>query len=401
MPDKSRRLVAILVCGSIIVMLAMGIRHGFGLFLRPMSTAFGWNREVFSFALAIQNLLWGLSQPFAGMLADRYGAVKALVCGALLYAAGLALMTASATPLMFSLSAGVLIGLALSGCTYSVIFGVVGRNFPEHKRSQAMGMIAAAGSLGMFCMVPVEQWLIEGVGWSRALLLLAAAACLMAPLAFGLGEKHAAVTARQQTIMQALREAFACPSFWLLTTGFFVCGFQVVFIGVHLPAFLRDQQLSAGVAVTALALIGLFNVFGTAAAGWLGARYTKKYLLSGIYALRSVVIVIFLALPITPLSVYLFASAIGFLWLSTVPLTNGVVAHIFGVRYLSMLSGFVFLSHQIGSFFGVWLGGVLYDRAGSYNGVWMISIALGIFAAIINWPIKERAITRAAAVPAA
>ncbi len=379
-------------------MLAMGIRHGLGLFLLPMSLDFGWNRGAFSFALAIQNLLWGLLQPISGMIADRYGAVKALVAGAFFYAAGLALMTVSSSPLLFSLSAGVLIGIALSGCTYSVIYGVVGRSFPEHKRSQAMGMIAAAGSLGMFFMVPVEQLLIEVVGWSNALLLLAALVCLIAPLAVGLKEKHAAATARQQTVAQALREAFAYRSFWLLTAGYFVCGFQVVFIGVHLPSFLRDQQLSAGVAVTSLALIGLFNVFGTFTAGWLGARYTKKYLLSGIYVLRSVVIVIFLALPITPLSVYLFASAIGFLWLSTVPLTNGVVAHIFGVRYLSMLSGFVFFSHQIGSFFGVWLGGLLYDRTGSYNVVWMIAIALGIFAALINWPIQERPIAR---VPAA
>jgi MFS family permease len=397
MPNQSRQFVAILVCGSIIVMLAMGIRHGMGLFLQPMTTTFGWNREAFSFALAIQNLMWGLSQPFTGMIADRYGAVKALLFGAAFYAAGLALMTVSSSPAVFSLTAGVLIGLAQSGCTYSVIYGVVGRTFPEHKRSQAMGTIAAAGSLGMFFMVPVEQKLIDGVGWTQALFLLAAAACLIAPLAMGLREKPRVATANQQTIAQALREAFAYPSFWLLTFGYFVCGFQVVFIGVHLPSFLRDQQLGANVAVTALALIGLFNVFGTFTAGWLGARYTKKYLLSGIYTLRSIVIVIFLALPITPVSVYVFASAMGFLWLSTVPLTNGVVAHIFGVRYLSMLSGFVFFSHQIGSFFGVWLGGYLYDKTGSYNVVWTIAIGLGIFAALINWPIKERAITRAAA----
>jgi MFS family permease len=394
MTDKSRQLVTILACGSIILTLAMGIRHGLGLFLLPMSSEFGWNREAFSFALAIQNLLWGLSQPFAGMIADRYGAVKALVAGALFYAAGLALMTASASQVMFSLSAGVLIGLALSGCTFSVISGVIGRNFPEHKRSQALGISAAAGSFGQFLMVPVEQGLIEGIGWSNALLLLAGLVCLIAPLSIGLRETRVAATARQQTIAQALREAFAFPSFWLLTAGYFVCGFQVVFIGVHLPSFLRDQQLSAGVAVTALALIGLFNIFGTYTAGQLGARFTKKYLLAGIYALRSVVIVIFLALPITPLSVYLFAAAIGFLWLSTVPLTNGIVAHIFGVRYLSMLSGFVFFSHQMGSFCGVWLGGYLYDKSGSYNVVWMIAIALGIFAAIVNSPIRERPIMR-------
>ena len=245
-------------------------------------------------------------------------------------------------------------------------------------------------------MVPTEQWLIETVGWSNALLLLAGLACLIAPLALGLREPPHVVTPRQQTMRQALREAFAHRSFWLLTAGYFVCGFQVVFIGVHLPSFLRDEKLSAGVAVTALALIGLFNIVGTYAAGQLGARITKKYLLAAIYALRSVVIIIFIALPMTPLSVYLFAGAIGLLWLSTVPLTSGIVAHIFGVRYLSMLSGFVFFSHQMGSFCGVWLGGYLYDKTGSYHVVWMIAIALGVFAALINLPIHEKPIARLA-----
>ncbi len=400
MSDKSRQLVTILVCGSIILTLAMGIRHGLGLFLLPVTTEFGWNRGAFSFALAIQNLLWGITQPFTGMIADRYGAPKSIIAGALFYATGLALMTASSSPLLFSLSAGVLIGLALSCCTFSVISGVIGRNFPAHKRSQALGISAAAGSFGQFLMVPFEQTLIDGIGWSNALLLLAALACLIIPLAMGLRETPAAASTRQQSVPQALREAFASPSFWLLTSGYFVCGFQVVFIGVHLPSFLRDRGLSAGIAVTALALIGLFNVFGTYAAGQLGARYTKKYLLAGIYALRSVVIVIFLLLPITPLSVYIFAAAIGFLWLSTVPLTSGIVAHIFGVRYLSMLLGSVFFSHQMGSFCGVWLGGYLYDKTGSYDVVWMIAIALGVFAALINWPIREQPVARLAPAPA-
>ena len=309
-------------------------------------------------------------------------------------------MTASSSPLLFSLSAGVLIGLALSCCTYSVISGVIGRNFPAHKRSQALGISAAAGSFGQFLMVPFEQTLIDAIGWSNTLLLLAGMVCMVIPLSLGLREIPAAASARQQSVPQALREAFACPSFWLLTAGYFVCGFQVQFIGVHLPSFLRDRQLSAGVAVTALALIGLFNVFGTYVAGQLGARYTKKYLLSGIYTLRSVVIVIFLLMPITPLSVYLFAAAIGFLWLSTVPLTSGIVAHIFGVRYMSMLIGSVFFSHQMGSFTGVWLGGYLFDKTGSYNTVWMVAIALGIFAALINWPIREEPVARLTAAPA-
>jgi predicted MFS family arabinose efflux permease len=394
--DHSKKLLAILVCGSVIVTLAMGIRHGFGLFLQPMSADLGWNREVFSIAIALQNLLWGAAQPFAGGLADRYGAPRVIVGGAVLYAAGLALMTVSAVPVAFSLSAGVLIGLALSGVTYSVIYGVVGRSFPEDKRSQAMGMIAAAGSFGQFMMVPIEQWLIGGFGWGGALLALAAIALVMAPMALGLREAPRALAAGGQTIRQALHEAFRNGSFWLLTAGYFVCGFQVVFIAIHLPAYLKDHGLQPGVAVTALALIGLFNIIGTWSAGQLGARLPKKYLLTGIYGLRSVVIVIFLLAPLTPWSVYLFASAMGVLWLSTIPLTNGIVGVVFGVRYLAMLGGFVFFSHQIGSFFGVWLGGLLYDRTGNYNVVWGIAVALGVFAAIINLPIRERPLARLA-----
>lgn len=387
----------ILVCGSVIVTLAMGIRHGLGLFLGPMSTDLGWNREVFSFAIALQNLVWGAAQPLAGGLADRYGAPRVIIAGALMYAAGLALMTVSAVPLAFSLSAGVLIGLSLSGVTYSVIYGVVGRSFPENKRSQAMGYIAAAGSFGQFLTVPVEQWLIGGIGWSSALLVLALIALVMVPMALGLREPRRAQVAGSQTIKQALGEAFHNGSFWLLTAGYFVCGFQVVFIAVHLPSYLRDHGLGANVAVTALALIGLFNIIGTYAAGSLGARLPKKHLLTGIYTTRSVVIALFLLAPLSPMSVYIFSAAMGVLWLSTIPLTNGIVGVVFGVRYLAMLGGFVFFSHQIGSFFGVWLGGLIYDRTGNYNAVWMIAIALGIFAALINMPIREKPLARLAA----
>ena len=288
-----------------------------------------------------------------------------------------------------------LIGLSLSGVTYSVIYGVVGRSFPEHQRSQAMGYIAAAGSFGQFMMVPVEQWLIGGIGWSNALLVLGAIVLVIAPLALGLREPQREYAAGSQTIRQALREAFHNGSFWLLTAGYFVCGFQVVFIAIHLPAYLKDHGLGPDVAVTALALIGLFNIAGTWTAGRLGARLPKRYLLTGIYTMRSIVITLFLLAPLSPLSVYLFASTMGLLWLSTIPLTNGIVGVVFGVRYLAMLGGFVFFSHQIGSFFGVWLGGLLYDRTGNYNTVWMIAIALGIFAALINLPIKERALVRA------
>ena len=396
MNSSARSLTAILVCGSIIVMIAMGVRHGLGLFLGPMSTDLGWNREVFSLAIALQNLFWGAAQPLAGGLADRYGAPRVIVGGALMYAAGLALMTVSAVPIAFSLTAGVLIGLALSGVTYSVIYGVVGRSFPEHKRSQAMGYIAAAGSFGQFLTVPLEQWLIGGMGWSSALLVLGLIALIMAPMALGLREPKRVLVAGSQTIREALNEAFHNGSFWLLTAGYFVCGFQVVFIAIHLPAYLKDHGLGPNVAVTALALIGLFNIVGTWAAGSLGARLPKKYLLTGIYATRSLVIALFLLAPLSPLSVYLFASTMGLLWLSTIPLTNGIVGVVFGVRYLAMLGGFVFFSHQIGSFFGVWLGGVIYDRTGNYNAVWMIAIALGIFAAIINLPIREKPLARLA-----
>jgi predicted MFS family arabinose efflux permease len=398
--SPARSLTAILICGSVIVTLAMGIRHGMGLFLQPMSTDLGWDREVFSLAIALQNLLWGAAQPLAGGFADRYGAPRVIVAGGLMYAAGLALMTISAVPLAFSLSAGVLIGISLSGVTYSVIYGVVGRNFPEQKRSQAMGYIAAAGSFGQFLTVPIEQWLINGVGWSNALLVLGLIALIMVPMALGLREPQRVHAVGSQTVRQALAEAFHNGSFWLLTAGYFVCGFQVVFIAIHLPAYLKDHGLNPNVAVTALALIGLFNIVGTWTAGMLGARLPKKYLLTFIYAARSVVIALFLLAPLTPLSVYLFAGTMGVLWLSTIPLTNGIVGVVFGVRYLAMLGGFVFFSHQVGSFLGVWLGGLLYDRTGNYNAVWMIAIALGIFAALINLPIREKPLARLAAAGA-
>jgi predicted MFS family arabinose efflux permease len=293
--------------------------------------------------------------------------------------------------------AGVLMGIAHSGTTYAVVYGVIGRNVAPEKRSWAMGVAAAAGSFGQFLMVPVEGGLISGIGWQNALFVMAATVLVIAPLAFGLREPRRAVeTVIPQSIGAAVREATRYPSFQLLTAGYFVCGFQIVFIGVHMPSYLKDKGLTPEVATVALALIGLFNVVGTYVAGSLGGRLPKTYLLSGIYALRSLAIVIFLLSPLTPWSVYVFAAAMGFLWLSTVPLTNGIVASIFGVRYLSMLAGFVFLSHQVGSFLGVWLGGLLYDRTGSYDVVWWIAVALGVFAAVVNLPIRESAIVRPA-----
>jgi MFS family permease len=394
---KTLSITQVLVCGAAIVTVSMGIRHGFGLWLQPVTQSQGWTRETFAFAIAIQNLTWGLSGIFAGMLADRFGAFKVIVGGAILYALGLVGMAQATTPLMFTATAGVLIGMAQAGTTYAVIYGVIGRNVSTDKRSWAMGIAAAAGSFGQFLMVPTEGFLISHFGWQEALMILGFAALIMIPLSWGLREPGflgGTPVLREQSILQALKEAFKYPSFQLLMAGYFVCGFQVVFIGVHMPSYLRDKGLSPQVASYALALIGLFNVFGTYAAGVLGQRMQKKNILAFIYLARAVVISVFLIAPLTPLSVYIFSATMGLLWLSTVPPTNATVAQIFGVKHLSMLSGFVFFSHQIGSFMGVWLGGFLYDRTGSYDIVWYIAIALGVLAALVNLPIKEAAITR-------
>jgi MFS family permease len=398
LPNRSLTAFQILFCGALVVTLSMGIRHGFGLWLQPITQAQGWSRQDFSFAIALQNLAWGLSGIFAGMLADRFGAFKVIVGGALLYALGLWGMAYAQTPLTFAASAGVLIGMAQAGTTYAVVYGIIGRNIPAEKRSWAMGVAAAAGSFGQFLMVPTEGFLISSLGWQQALVTLALAALLIVPLAFGLREPgfKGALAHREQSIWQALTEAFKLPSFQLLMAGYFVCGFQVVFIGVHLPSYLKDKGLSPQVASYALALIGLFNVFGTYIAGSLGQRMAKKKILAFIYFARSVAITAFLMAPLSPLSVYVFAGVMGFLWLSTVPPTNAVVAQIFGVQHLSMLSGFVFFSHQIGSFMGVWLGGFLFDKSGSYDLVWMIAIGLGILAALANLPIQEAPLKREA-----
>ena len=390
-------MLQVLVCGATIVTLSMGIRHGFGQWLLPITQDKGWTRETFSMALAIQNLAWGISGIFAGMAADRFGAFRVIIVGSVLYALGLAGMAHSNTPLLFSLSTGVLIGIAQAGTTYAVIYGVIGRNVSAERRSWAMGVAAAAGSFGQFLMVPTERWLIDSFGWQQALELLGMASLLIIPLAWGLREPGFAgahAPAREQSIGQALREALKYPSFQLLMAGYFVCGFQVVFIGVHMPSYLRDKGLSPQVASYALALIGLFNVFGTYAAGVLGQKMQKKNILVFIYFARAVAISVFLLVPISAASVYVFSAVIGALWLSTVPPTNATVAQIFGVAHLSMLGGFVFFSHQIGSFMGVWLGGYLYDKTGSYDIVWYITIALGVAAGLINLPVKEAAISR-------
>ena len=388
----------VLACGAAIVTLSMGVRHGFGLWLQPITQEMGWTRQSFAFAIALQNLSWGVIGIFAGMAADRFGAFRVLMGGAVLYGLGLAGMALSPTPLLFALTTGLLIGAAQAGTTYAVIYGVLGRQIAPERRSWAMGVAAAAGSFGQFLMVPVEGWLIASLGWQQALLALSMAVLLIIPLAFGLREpgfQGAAPPKRDQTIGHALREAFSYPSFNLLMAGYFVCGFQVVFIGVHMPSYLKDNGLSPQVASYALALIGLFNVFGTYIAGTLGQRMPRRFILSFIYLARAVAISVFLLVPLSPLSVYIFSAVMGTLWLSTVPPTNATIAQIFGVQHLSMLGGFVFFSHQLGSFMGVWLGGYLYDATGSYDIVWYIAIGLGVLAGLVNLPIKEAPIQRA------
>ncbi|MGN0924447.1 MFS transporter [Ectopseudomonas mendocina] len=391
----------LLLGASLILALSLGTRHGFGLFLPPMSAEFGWGREVFAFAIALQNLIWGLAQPITGALADRFGARKAIAIGGVLYVLGLLCMGMADSPLSLSLSAGLLIGIGLSGTSFSVILGVVGRAVPAEKRSMAMGIAAAAGSFGQFAMLPGTLGLIGWLGWSSALLALGLLVALILPLAAMINEAPSPVsTGPQQTLGEALREATSHSGFWLLALGFFVCGFQVVFVAVHLPAYLVDHHLPALTGTTVLALVGLFNIFGTYIAGWLGGRMAKPRLLSILYLLRGVVITLFLLAPLTQWSAYLFGIAMGLLWLSTVPLTNGTVATLFGVRNLSMLGGIVFLFHQLGSFLGGWLGGYLYDTTGSYDLVWQISIGLSLMAAALNWPVREVPVARLQGAPA-
>ena len=395
-------LTKVLLAGGLIVSLAIGIRHGFGLFNLPVTQANGWGRETFALAIALQNLVWGMSQPIFGGLADRFGGYKVMALGGVLYTLGLAGSGLSTSSFGFVMSTGVIIGLALACTTYSVVYGVIGRNCPPEKRVWAMGMAAAMGSFGQFFMIPVEQELLTHFGIQNTLFILAIITSFMLPLSLILREKNyqPAQTGSDQTIIHAIKEAFGQRSFQLLIFGFFVCGFQIVFIGAHLASYLKDMSVTypdvgrPEVATIALALVGLFNIFGTYYAGKLGQKLPKHLLLVFIYGARALVIAAFILLPLTAFTVYLFAAFMGFLWLSTVPLTNGIVAHIFGVKYLSMLSGFAFLSHQIGSFMGAYLGGYLFDVTGSYNIVWIIAIGLSIVAALANFPIKEKELIR-------
>ncbi|OGA47856.1 MAG: MFS transporter [Betaproteobacteria bacterium RIFCSPLOWO2_12_FULL_62_58] len=392
----------VLTCSGIVLTIALGVRHNFGLYLQPVTMDLGIGRETFAFAIAIQNLVYGLAQPFTGMIGDKYGTARVLIGGTLLYALGLALTSFATTGWELTLSAGLLIGLGLSCSGFSIVYGVIGRAFPAEKRTAALGVAGAAGSFGQFVMLPYGQMLINAMGWHVALLILAVTVILIVPLSAALVEdkKAQALQFHRQSIPEALREAFGHSGYVLLCLGYTVCGFQLMFISVHFPAYLVDQRMTPETGMTALALIGLFNIFGSYVCGWLGGRYTKKYLLSLLYFTRAVAIAIFIALPLTPLSIYVFAATIGFLWLGTVPLTNGLIAHVFGVKYLATLGGIAFLFHQIGSFIGVWIAGYLFDVTGSYGLMWMLTIASGIVAALLNLPIDERQIARPAVKPA-
>ncbi len=387
----------VVIAGCAVIFLGFGIRSMMGVFLVPVSDHYGWGRSVFAFAAAMQNLFWGFSQPIFGAVADRYGSGRVVLVGGLCYVAGLLLMTMSSTPIGLYISNGVLIGFGLSGTTFAVVLAVIARTVPEKQRSMALGIGAAAGSLGQFVLVPVASGLIQHVGWTSALLVFASLAVLMLPLARVLSGK-AQAQGPEQTLRQALIQAGRHSGYIYLTSGFFVCGFQVAFIGIHLPAYLGDIGLSATVGAWALSLVGIFNLFGTLIAGYFGNRMAKKNVLSLIYFGRAVAIAIFIIIPPSSLAALIFAATIGILWLATVPLTSGIVGQIFGPRYLGTLFGIVFFSHQIGSFLGVWLGGLLFDATQSYAVVWWICVVLGVIATLLHMPIDERPLATKMAV---
>jgi MFS family permease len=386
----------IIVCGCLIAALTFGPRSAMGFFQLPMLAEKGWDRTTFGLAMALQNLFWGLSLPFFGAIADRYGTWRVLALGGVIYAVGLYLMATADSPTMLHIGGGVLVGLGVAAGSFSIVLAAFARHTPPEKRSIVFGIGTAAGSAGMFLFAPISQGLIDAYGWSDSLMIMAVMMLVIPVLAIPLqGSSHnAAASQAAQTIGNALGEAFAHRSYTLLVSGFFVCGFQVAFITAHFPAYIGDLGIDAGYAVIALALIGFFNIIGSLGAGVIGQHYSKPKFLAWIYIGRSIAVTAFLLLPQTPTSVVIFAIVMGLLWLSTVPPTNGLVAVMFGTRHLGMLGGVVFLSHQIGSFLGVWLGGYLYDRFGSYDPVWWLGVALGIFAAIVHWPIQEKPVER-------
>jgi MFS family permease len=388
--------LTIVICGGIVIGLAMGVRHVQGLFMLPMTAARGWGRQEFALALALQNLVWGLAQPLTGMLADRWGARRVLIAGCILYAVGLSLMAQATTSTQLALSGGLLIGLALAGTTFGVVYGAISRLVPPARRSWALGMAGAIGGVGQFAMVPAAQGLIGGVGWAAALTVFAIVLALALPLAWPLEDRTDGAPARQaQSMSQAIGEALSHQGFWLLNLGFLACGFQLAFIAGHFPAYLLDRGFSANTGVAALAIVALANVAGTYVCGQLGSLYRRKHLLAYLYLVRSAAMLAFVTLPTTTATVYVFAFVMGLTWLGTVPLTNGLVSQVFGVQYISTLFGFVFVGHQLGGFLGVWMGGAVFDATHSYNLVWAVAIGVGLLAAALHWPIDDRAVVRA------
>jgi MFS family permease len=388
--------------GSLIALIAFGPRSTLGFFLTPLSSANHWGRDVFAFALAIQNLLWGVGQPLGGIIADRFGSARVLCGGALLYALGLALMAHATSAPLLDLSAGVLIGFGLAGCSFPVVLAAFGKIVPLQYRSVAFGFGTAAGSFGQFLYSPLAVALMDTFGWQQTLVIFAVSMLAVLPLSTALATAPSEAThaSGSQSLREALGEAFVHRSYVLLVLGFFTCGFQLQFITVHMPSYLVDRGLSAQVGGWTIATIGLFNIVGSVAAGWLGDRMPKRYLLSTIYFLRAAAILAFISFPVTPATCIAFGAVMGLMWLSTVPPTNGIIALMFGTRWLATLAGFAFFSHQIGGFLGVWLGGLVFDRTGSYNIVWWLAILFGVLSALINMPIVEKPVARLAVAPA-
>ena len=393
----SKPLIYMLIGSAIILALSLGVRHGFGLYLVPMSDEFGWGHNVFSLAIAMQNLIWGAAQPFTGALADKYGSKIVVAVGGVLYTIGLLLMAVSSTGWLLNLSVGLILGLALSATSFSVLLSAVGRAAPPEKRSLAMGIASAAGSFGQFIMLPSTLLLLQNFGWSAALVVSAILIAMIVPLAWMLKAPafvvpNASTNQVQLSFKDILVIAKNHKPFWFLSLGFLVCGFQVVFIGIHLPGYLIDHGFNATTGTVFLALVGLFNIVGTYTAGWLGGKYSKPKLLMGLYGLRGIAIIAFLMLPLSTVTIYSFGVVMGLLWLSTVPLTNGIVANMFGIKYLSMLSGIVVFTHQVGSFFGGWLGGVNHDVTGNYDLIWLFSIILSVFGVLVHFFVDEKAV---------
>jgi MFS family permease len=395
----------VVACGCLIAMISFGPRSSLGFFLTPLSETNHWGRDVFALAVAIQNLLWGIGQPFAGAVADRFGTNRVLGVGAILYTLGLVIMAYSSTPGELYLSAGVLIGLGLSGSAFTIVLGAFGKLLPEKWRSIAFGAGTAAGSFGQFLYSPIAVALMDKFGWQETLLIFGGVTLLILPLSLALATPAtaagpSATTAPTQSARQAFAEAFGHRSYILLVLGFFTCGFQLAFITVHLPSYLIDRGLSAEIGGWTLAVIGIFNIIGSLGSGWLSNRMPKRYLLSSIYFIRAVAIVAFITLPASPIATLVFGAVTGLMWLSTVPPTSALVAVMFGTRWLAMLFGFAFFSHQVGGFLGVLIGGVAFERTGSYDLVWWLSVLFGVLSAVINLPIVEKPVARPAMAPA-